>query len=378
MRPVRAFVASASAPSRAAAAALAAVLSTLAPVEVRAQSWLTVEGIAVVEGWATDDGSRLLERNDGDPASLGRLTVWSAAELHPRLHAFVLAEMETGPGRAEEGTDATVEQVALRYMHSPGFVVEVGKILSPVGIFAARRFASVNPVVGFPDSYDVSYPWGATVQGRRGRLDYRAALVNLPVVNRKYLPEATARWRPAFGAGVTLATGFRIGASYTAGSYLDEASAPAIPAGSEWHDYGQRIVGFDARFSRGHTALRGELALSWYEVPTMDPIRGTAGYVEVQQTVSPRFFLASRLEGNDYAIIRLREGGVWWGRAVRFFNGEVAAGFRIGRDTLLKVSYRRDLWDVEEALKTILPNGYALALQLSQRFDVVDWFRRPL
>jgi len=347
---------------------MAVLLSSFVSTPALAQDWIVIQGIAGLEGWSTDDGSRLLKKNEGRPVGEGILTLWTAVQLHPKLQLMALGEIEgvAGVGSGGEG-EFEVEQLALRFASSPSFVLEAGKILSPVGSFASRRFSTTNPVIGSPDSYQVGYPWGVSVTGRSGRFDYRAGLVSEPVINRKYLPEPTDRLRPAIGAGVTLATGFRVGASFTQGSYLNRDQASAIPQGAEWEDFDQRLVAFDGRFSRGHSELRAEFSLSSYDVPTVaDAVDGKAGYLELKHTWSPRFFTAIRVEGNDYAFIRLRDNGQWFSTAVAFWNGEAGVGFWLSRDSLLKVSYRGDRWAEAE-------NGYALAFQFSHKFDVMQW-----
>ena len=42
----------------------------------------------------------------------------------------------------------------------------------------------------------------------------------------------------------------------------------------------------------------------------------------------------------------------------------------------MKLSVRKDDWRVDESLRELLPDGYAVAMQFSQRFDVLDLFDR--
>ena len=358
--------------SRIRALTVAAALWLATPTAAGAQGRVLVKGIVDLEGWTTDSGSRLLTRNGGRPSMVGRVTAWGAAEVFPRVQLFALAEVESETGSGEP-TEVGIEQLGIRYIRSPALVIEAGKTTTLVGAFANRRFSTTNPLIGRPDSYDVSYPLGAIASGTWSIFDYRVGLVSLPVVNRKYVPEAGSAARPAMGIGVTPTIGFRIGASYTAGPYLNANLGAAIPANADWKSYHQRILGIDARFGRGHFESRGELARSWYDVPNRaDPIPGTAGYLELKQTWRPRLFTAVRVEGNDYPFIRPRPTGDWTATAVTFFNAELAVGYRIDPLTLIKVGYRRDHWAVEPALKGFFPNGYALALQISRRLDLLD------
>lgn len=56
---------------------------------------------------------------------------------------------------------------------------------------------------------------------------------------------------------------------------------------------------------------------------------------------------------------------------------EVGAGYRIAPGAVLKVAYRRDRWNVDDSLKPILPDGYALSAQISYTFNVSSWIERP-
>lgn len=342
------------------------------------QEWLTVEGLIDGEAFKTDAGSRLLSRNQGDPVAPGRLQLWAAAEAHAHLHFFVLGEVESAIGENDGETEAAIEQGFLRYTSPHHVVVELGRITTPVGAFSGRHFSNVNPLIGAPDTYDVSYPYGVKVAGFVSRLDYRAALVDLPVTNEKYLPPPGNAYRPALGGGVTLITGLRLGASMTRGPYLHRNLTAMLPSGTRWRDYQQKIVGLDVQFSRGYMELHGEWIRSRYDVPThTQAVRGVASYADLKYTWTPRFFTAVRLEKNEYAYIEPVNPNYWHGEATSFYDVEAGVGYRFGPDTLLKASYRRDRWMVDEYLATTLPDGYAFAVQISHQFDVKSWFERP-
>ena len=236
----------------------------------------------------------------------------------------------------------------------------------------------MNPLIGSPDGYDVNYPVGGQVSGSVGRFDYRAALMDRPITNPKYLPSGGKRIRPALGGGFTPTAGIRIGLSYTAGSYLSDSVSAVLAPGQRWQDYDQRLFVIDALFTRGYLELRGESAFSSYDVPgKADPVTGNATFAELRYTWTPRFFTAARLERNAYAFVRPVSPGTWFATQTTFYDGEVALGFRADAATLIKVSYRRDDWRVSPPLDQILRNGNAIAIQVSRGFDVTSWFGRP-
>lgn len=360
---------------------LVAALSLATAVTGRdagAQRAVLVHAVADAELWATDSASRLLARNDGRPGVVGRLVVWGAAELGPRVVAYAAGTLEGGNARREHGTEWYTEMVGVRYLHSAALVADAGLMPHPLGAFASRRYSNRNPLVGVPDGYPVQYPLGVQLSGIRGRVDYRAAVVSLPVSNEAYVPEPGSAARPVLGIGYTPMVGARIGISATWGPYLNAGLSPAELGGAGWKSYGQRIGAVDARLSRGYLELHGELAASRHDVRGADGMRGVDGltyYGEAKYTLSPRVFVAARAERNEYAFVVPVANDPWIASATNMYNGEFGGGYRIGPETLLKASIRADRWDVAPALRDRLRNGAAFALQLSRGFDVfsAEW-----
>jgi hypothetical protein len=339
-----------------------------------------VGGLLDAEFWKTDDGSRLLSRNDGAAAPATRLRLWAATDFMPRLQGFVLGEASGGRANGEEGTETELEQAFLRYSFRPPLrlMVEAGQLMTPIGNFSRRYLSSVNPLIGSPDSYSLSYPLGLQLTGQASRLDFRAALLDRPFVNERYVPGPGRALRPALAAGVTPVVGTRLGAYATRGPYLGPEVAPMLTPGEDWRDFRQAVYGIDAQFIRGYFELNGDFARSSYEVPgAARSVRGRAYYLEPKYTWSPRFFTALRLERNDYAFIKPLGPGLWLGTTADFIDVEAGAGYRFGPGTVLKLAYRRDRWNVDQSMKSFLPNGYSISAQLSYRFDVNSWFERP-
>lgn len=354
--------------TRAALAALSAATIALSPHAVRAQGPL-VQGVADVELWKTDDGSTLLARNEGRVAPLARLNLWAAWELPAGITFYALGEAEGGP--AVEEAELEIEQAGVRWSPSRRLVVDAGMLTSPVGAFAGRRMSNRNPLVGSPDGYPVTYPVGAQLSGLLGPLDWRVAAVSLPVTSEKYTPEPTARLRPAVALGLTPATGLRVGASWTEGSYLNDGLPSELLAGRDWCDYRQRLAGVELQASRGYVELWAEAAWSEYEVPVASrPLRGVTGYVEARYTFDPRLYAAVRVERNDYPYIQV-DDGEWDATSADVRDVEAAIGFRPASHQVVKLSWRRDAWRVAPEQRPYLPDGYAVALQFSQTFDLL-------
>jgi hypothetical protein len=295
---------------------------------------------------------------------------------------YAAGTLEGGNARTEPGTEWYTDIVGVRYIWSEALVVDGGRMSHPVGSFASRRYSTRNPLIGVPDGYPVEYPLGVQLSGAYGRVDYRAAVVSMPVYHENYVPEPTATARPAVGGGITLATGVRVGASATWGPYLNCDLTQSLLAGRSWRSYQQRVGGVDAQISRGYLEFRGEVAAAQYEVPADGAsaatiVHGLTYYGEAKYTLAPRLFVAARVERNDYAYIQPISDTTWVASPTNMYNGEVGAGYRLNAQTLLKASVRADRWQVPRAMRAFLPDGAAFALQVSRAFDVLDAARIP-
>jgi hypothetical protein len=359
--------------TRTASLAIALLLGATASHSAAAQGGVLLQGIVDAEFWRTDSGSVLLTRNSGRPGVLGRLQLWSAAEPLPGLIFYAQGQVERGRARQESGTTAELEQLGVRYVRSEAFALDIGKMTPVVGTFAARRLSTRNALIGVPDGYPVQYPIGVKLSGTRQRIDYRFAMTSLPVSHEGYTPDPSAAPRPAIGLGFTPFTGLRVGASATLGSYLNCDLPSSLLDGRSWRSFHQRVGAADVQFSRGYLEMWGEVGVGRYDVPGhANRVSGLTYYTEAKYTLSPRFFVASRFERNDYPFIQPRDASTWMATATNFYNGEIGAGFRVSAATLVKASYRADRWLVPETLRAILPNGSAFAVQVSRAFDVME------
>jgi hypothetical protein len=360
-------------------AAICTVLSALTAAPARAQRGLLLQGIFDTEGWASSTTSNLLTRNRGRAAGLLRVQAWGAIEPLPSMVLYAQGEAETGSASPSTTTHPRTEQFGLRYGRSERFVVDAGRITPVIGTFASRHFSTRNPLIGEPDGYSLDYPYGVKVSGEMTHADYRVALVSLPTTHINYQPTPTARLRPAVGFGVTPTVGLRIGGSFTVGPYLNSALDSMMPTSRAWSDYNQRVAAVDFSFARGYLETHAEGARGTFEVPGRDsPITGFTYYGEAKYTLSPRFYVAGRIERNKYPFIR-RTATAWVSRLTDFVDGEAGIGVRLTTNTLLKGSYLADRWWVAPtAVGFRGQGGHAFAIQLSQAFDVMGLLERSV
>jgi hypothetical protein len=332
---------------------------------------VSIETLVDLEGWKTDDSSRLLARNNGDAFGLARLHLWGGLRLARTVQVLALGEFEASTERGSD-PEAELELLELRFTPSRTLVIGTGRILMPMGLFGARRFSHVNPVIGAPDLYPTQYPWGVNVSGAVGDVDYHAGVGSLPVVNTRYTPEPSEKARPIAGLGVSVGPSLHLGIAGTHGPYLNRNVQASLPPGSSWDDYDQTVVSANARVSFGYVETRAELAWSRYEAPTVaEPVHGLGVYAEARVTLSPRVFVGLRLEHFDYAFIQTFAPGVWTASQTLERNAELGVGYRFSQSLLVKASFRKDSWPGPSPPGANLVDGYAAAIQFS-------WHAYPL
>jgi hypothetical protein len=361
---------------------LACATTVLAPAHADDERF-SLGGLVDAELWKTDEDSTLLAHNEGDPATAAKLQLWAAGKLTQRLQAVVLGELEGGSADEHSGVESEIELAFLR--HSFGgrqhLQIEAGRIQGPLGNFSGRHLSSANPLIGQPASYGVSYPLGAQVAGSVSLLDFRVAVLDEPLVYEGYVPEPDSALRPAAALGVTPVFGLRLGGYFTSGPYLSSSLEEYLPHEQDWKDFEQRIAGFDLRFGRGHLELNADWSTSRHEVPTRpDTIDAQAWFVEGRYALTPRWFTAARIGSTElmYVAPGAGEYADWISAEFRVDDAEVGAGYRFGPDTILKLSWRVDDWAADDpVVLSYYPDGHALALQLSQTFDVRGWFEAP-
>ena len=358
-------------------AAVAMLVASAAPLSIaRAQGGFLFQGVGDLELLKTDSASALLARAGGRPSAVLRGDVWMAIEPLANLVLFNETSAEAGSGRSEPGNEIYAKQYGVRFSPSDAFQIEGGKIRQVVGAFSSRQLSFRNPLIGQPDGYAAAYPHGVRVDGSVGILDYRAGVVSLPLYRAGYTPAPSAALRPAIGFGVTPTTGARVGLTGMIGPYLNHNLTASELRGENWQHYKQRVVGLDAQLSRGYFEANVEAAYSNYDVPGRGTaIDGISFYVEPKYTFTPRFFLAARVERNDYPFIAPVTPTFWVANRVILSDAELGGGFRATASTLLKLSLRMDYWTPNSNPQAPHDNGYAIAAQWSQMVDFMELVR---
>jgi hypothetical protein len=241
---------------------------------------------------------------------------------------------------------------AVRYEHKGpvGIRVEGGLITSPVGLANLSLRPHLNPTVAQPSSLfqgmpapepfsprvtllGAVYPLGVSTTVSGTHWDVRGAIIDTsPLRTRRVFGDANP-YRFAnvvIGGGITPVVGLRIGGSVTHGGWR---RADEVPLSNG--DRMATIITIEGEWSFRYTKLLGE----W----THDRLETNAGhaieegwYLQGQQTLTPRWFVAGRVE-------RL-EGppplAAPQGPRQTFAGAEETVGFRLTPEITLRASYR--------------------------------------
>src|SRR4051812_31686009 len=264
----------------------------------------------------------------------------------------------------------------LRYEHqgTVGVRIDAGLIPSPIGYANMLLRPHLNPTIAQPSSLftplpameplgprptllGAVYPYGvnATVSGRWW--DARAAVIDTsPLRSRRIFAVANP---PRFtnlvaGGGITPVFGLRIGASVATGGWLRAGESPTLT-----NDQNATVVTVEGEYSAAYTKVAGE----W----THDAMGTSHGdtsasgfFVQGQQTLTPRWFAAARLERMSGSAFSAATGTF---SDLTFRGTEEIVGFRLTPGITIRGGHR-----MREAFGA---PGYVHAASLS-----IVWWRR--
>lgn len=249
--------------------------------------------------------------------------------------------------------DKELYQAGLRYERRGPVAtrVDAGYILSPIGLGIYDVRPGLNPTIVPHISYltpmpvfdptaprvsavSATYPLGAQVSLSTGLWDARAAVIN-SAPTRIYAVGAVTnpRQTPAVvaGGGVTPITGLRLGASFAHGLYAtpDEITTPTSQGRV------MTMAGAEGEWAFSGTKISGELLRTGFETAAGTSV-AYEWFVQGQQTLSPRWFVAARREGTSAPPLI---NGIVTGSRTDLDVFEATAGFRVTPDVTLRSSY---------------------------------------
>ena len=340
--------------SGAAGSALLAAQQSASGIDLRAT--LTAQAVA---------SNELTEPpRSGDPMILGtRAIVYPTIRIDENWFIAGAAQFSTRPyffsdlSQAGYGAKGTLLQGSLYYSHvfeHGSVLVRAGEMSTAFGSFMLRYDDADNPLTDIPIEYGYYYSpvsvlgvAGAQLDATAGKFDARAQFANSSPANPRspFARDQYGNW--AAGAGYTVRQGFRIGVSAYRGPYLDRKNLFFGPGEANPNKLPATAGGMEINWAHGHTSAQGELqrfVMSYDAAPTF---RETAGYGELKQVLSPRWYIAER-DGFSSA----NEGG-------NALAVETAVGFRPNRLQLIKAGY-----EFKHYSNGTTPNDNIVAVQL--------------
>ena len=241
----------------------------------------------------------------------------------------------------------------LRY-ERPGPValrVEGGLIPSPIGLANLLLRPHLNPTIAQPASLfsrlpplagfrgpgagliGAVYPYGAQVTLSASHWDVRGAVIDTsPMrVRRIFAVANPPRFtNVVFGGGITPFVGFRVGGSVTHGGWLRAGESPVVTA-----DHDATVLTIESELSFRYTKLSGEWVRDAVSTDTGDRA-ATGWFVQGQQTLTPRWFLAGRIE-------RMSSPAVLSATLIqeqRLAGTQETLGYRLTPEITLRVEHR--------------------------------------
>ena len=242
---------------------------------------------------------------------------------------------------------------AIRYERhgAIGIRIDGGLIPSPVGYANMLLRPHLNPTIAQPSSLfaplpavevpgpratllGAVYPYGVNATVSTRWWDARVAVMDTsPLRTRRIFAQTNP---PRFtnivvGGGVTPVVGLRVGTSVTHGGWLKAGELPAITQRQD-----ATVVTVEAEYSVAYTKLAGE----W----TRDAIGTSHGetsasgwFVQGQQTLTPRWFAAGRVEHMSAPVLIPATGSF---TRMRFNGIEEVVGFRLTPEITIRVGHR--------------------------------------
>lgn len=258
--------------------------------------------------------------------------------------------------RLDRGTTAEWNRqvwiAALRYQR-PGDIglrVDAGLIPSPVGLANLMLRPHLNPTIALPSALSAALPlagaprttllgfvygYGASATVSGTHWDARAAVIDVSPVRSRRIFAQPGQNPPRFatvvvGGGVTPFVGVRVGASVTSSGWQRAGESPGMTA-----DRDVTVVTLESQVEFRFTKLQGEWVRDSFETATA---RQTAsgGWVQVQQTLTPRWFAAARLE--QIAAPQVSPLGATVN--LRLTSVEETVGFRLTPELTFRVGHR--------------------------------------
>jgi hypothetical protein len=236
-----------------------------------------------------------------------------------------------------------------------GLRVDAGLIPSPIGLANLTLRPHLNPTISQPSSLftplppfeprgvratllGAVYAYGVQTTVSSEHWDVRAAVMDTsPLRTRRVFAQTNP---PRFanvviGGGITPVVGVRFGGSITRGDWQRAGEASFVT-----EDRAATITTLEAELEFRHTKLAGEWIRDAFETSTADRV-ATGWYAQGQQTLTPRWFVAGRVEQmSSPAVFWLGNGAPPLVVDQELKGIEETVGYRVTPEFTLRASHR--------------------------------------
>jgi|KBSMisStaDraftv2_1062788.scaffolds.fasta_scaffold59496_2 hypothetical protein len=330
----------------AAACVLAALVADAASAQQATPSLISIDSAADIDVTVDDTGNHVTG------VFLDSL---ATVDIGRGFQAMVRPQVQRLPASAVRPAEwnRQIWVADLRY-ERPGPVavrVDAGYIPSPIGLANLTLRPQLNPTIAQPAELFTPlpslerggprvnllsgiYPLGAQATVSAVHWDARVAVVDTsPLRIRRVFASYDRPNPPRFtnvviGAGVTPFVGFRIGASVTRGGWMRAGESPTTT-----EDRDATIATVESELSFRHTSLAAEWVHDTLETSLGNRAAG-GWYVQGAQALSPRWFVAARLERMNTTLplpVAVHQ---------YFKASEQTIGFRLTPELTLRASHR--------------------------------------
>lgn len=356
-------------------ALLVAVAALLAGTSHRVDAQTRISGQLDLVGIANRDSLGLNSALRGDnPFHSVRLKLFVQSWVTERIGVFaeLLYDIDADPRM--NGAYVVVNEIAGR----PWLNARLGLAPSLVGSFALRStYFNANPLVGIPllwqyrtnlrsDGtstaaslatstaepaggvpmlYDACWNVQWELLGELGAFEYSVGITPGSVSNPvRSSGVGGSQWLGRLG--VSPLTGLRAGVSAAHGPYLSAPTPGAggvLPYAGDPSSYAQSALGADLEYQRGAWIFHSELFGLRYETPLVpERLQAAGAYVEARYDFRPGWYFAGRVGGLFFGdVVTDAPSGVSgpWDQDTR--RTEVALGYRMSREVLVKLDWQR-------------------------------------
>jgi hypothetical protein len=306
------------------------------------------------------------------------------AHWQPLAQLSALAEIRTDDLAQ---IDIAAAYLRVRPVRGVPLDLQIGRIPPVFGAFGRRAYQTDRLLIGYPLGYQYltslrsdalpaspadlvamrgrgwrsSFPIGATYEGpglplisafrwdtgiqarwTNGTVDAAASLTQGTLANPRVTDNNGGK-QLAARLAVQPSAAVRIGGSVARGAWIDDGM-PLDTASTE-----QTALGGDIEFSAGRWLVRGEIIWSSWDMPFLSPpaegseISALASWLEGRYRVTPRVYVAGRIDRLGFSTINADGGPQTWDANVRRLEGGV--GITILRNVVWRTVLQRNARD---------------------------------